>query len=133
MVYKTKNAHETQSIATNLAVTLRPGDIVALYGDLGAGKTTFVQGLAKALGVKETVNSPTFLTIKPYGTFIHADLYRLKSKADVDTTGLEEYLGSSQYIVAIEWPEIIENLLPKKTKKIYFESKDDNTREITIH
>lgn len=133
MVYKTANEKQTKALAKQIVGKLKPGDILALYGDLGSGKTTFVQGLAAALGVKATVNSPTFTFVKQYELLIHADLYRLKSAIDAETTGLFDYLGSPHHILVIEWPKVIERWLPAKTKKIYFKTTNETTREIIIN
>jgi len=132
MVYTTQSPQETKQLAKQFAKTLRPGDTVALYGALGSGKTTFIQGLAKPLGVNATVNSPTFVMVKPYGILVHADLYRVKSLEDLETTGLDDFLGSPAHIVVVEWPQLLENKLPPNAKRINFEFVNETTRKITI-
>jgi tRNA threonylcarbamoyladenosine biosynthesis protein TsaE len=105
---------------------------LALHGELGSGKTCFVQGLAEALGVRAFVNSPTFTIINEYKGRLplhHIDLYRVKSEREADLLGLEEYL-EAEGITAIEWPENISSLLPKNTIHIYFEFVDLNRRKI---
>lgn len=133
MVYSSQSARETQKIAASVAESVKPGDTIALYGNLGSGKTTFVKGLAQALGVKAIVNSPTFVVIKHYGRLVHGDLYRLKTVADVESTGIYEFLGAKRHITVIEWPEVIEERLPEKTKRIFFKSINENQRTITIN
>lgn len=132
MVYTTQSSLKTNKLGQQIAKTLKPGATLALYGELGAGKTTFVQGLAKGLGVKGSVNSPTFVMVKPYGRLVHVDLYRVKSVQDAESTGLRDYLGSPNHIVVIEWPEKIEEILPENTKRVYFKTKNETDREITI-
>ena len=121
MEIKTKSVQGTRQVAKRLAKELRGGDVVALYGNLGSGKTVFVQGLAKALGIKRRILSPTFVFLRSYPfvlkrawlIFHHIDLYRGKSKNDYVNLGLEElFLPNS--IVVIEWAEKIKIFLPKK-------------------
>ena len=103
----TDNEDETAAAGERLAATLRPGDVVLLYGELGAGKTAFVRGLARGLGAPEAdVSSPTFTIIQEYAgrlVLYHVDLYRLEPK-EVDDLGLDE-LVSADGVVAIEWAE----------------------------
>ena len=139
MEYVSKSEKETCNIAQNLALNAKPGDVFALYGDLGSGKTTFTKGFAEALGVKKQVTSPTFLISKEYpvklnsiNKLIHTDCYRLMGEEDVENIGLSEYLFGGEAVLVLEWPEKIERMLPKNTKKIYFEYIDEETRKITI-
>ena len=111
-----------------LAQSLRPGDVVALTGDLGAGKTCLVKGIAAGLGVTQEVTSPTFTLIHEYPPLAHVDLYRLDSAYGI---GLEDYLGG-QWITVIEWAEKIESLLPAHTKRIRLTALDDTTRRIEV-
>jgi len=130
----TNSPAETKAFAANLAKELKPGSVLALHGDLGSGKTCFVQGLAEALGVREIVNSPTFTIINEYqGRFrlYHIDLYRVKSAAEAEALGLEDILEGSG-ITAIEWPEKISTLLPKDAVHVYFEFVDVNRRRIAV-
>lgn len=99
-------------VAAGLSARLRLGDVVGLYGDLGAGKTTFVRGLYSAMGgVAEAITSPTFSLIEAHpladGLLVHADLYRLEDAEEARATGLFDYLGAPDCIVAVEWPEVI--------------------------
>ncbi len=106
---------------------------VALYGDLGAGKTCFVKGVARALGVTGTVNSPTFSIINSYFgkvTFFHIDAYRLKEPGEILAIGFEDYVEEG--ICFIEWPEKIGSLLPKSAIKIKFLIESETTRKIIV-
>src|SRR3990167_5944808 len=139
MKIKKKSGQGTRQVAKRLAKELRGGDVVALYGNLGSGKTVFVQGLAKALGIKRRILSPTFVFLRSYPfvlkrawlIFHHIDLYRGKSKNDYVNLGLEElFLPNS--IVVIEWAEKIKIFLPKKRIDVKLRIIDDDTRSIKI-
>lgn len=115
---------ETSAVAATLASGLSPGAVLALHGDLGAGKTCFIQGLAKALGVTVAVSSPTYTLINEYRgrlPFYHADLYRLDDPAEALRAGLDEYLHGDG-ITAIEWAERASALLPARTIHIHLSS-----------
>jgi len=130
----TKSPQETQELARRLAIELRPGAVLALHGDLGSGKTCFVQGLAAALGVGGIVNSPTFAIINEYKGRLrvyHIDLYRVNSALEAELLGLTELLEGDG-ITAIEWPENSSRLLPEDTIHIYFEFLDADRRRIRI-
>ena len=139
MEFKTKSPKQTQKIAADLAKTLKGGEVIALFGDLGSGKTVFVQGLAKALGIKNRITSPTFVFIKSYSfnlnnklfTLYHLDLYRGQTLTDFDMLGLSEFF-SPDSIVVIEWAQKIKESLPKNRISIFFEVIDENTRSIKI-
>jgi len=110
----THSPEETRALAAEIAGELRPGTVIALHGDLGAGKTCFIQGLAEALGIDEPVNSPTYTILGEYQGRMplhHIDLYRLSGPAEVLGLGLEEYFEAGG-ITAIEWAERAEGLLP---------------------
>lgn len=116
------SSEETFLFGVNFANRLRPNSILALYGDLGAGKTTFVQGLARGLKIDGPVQSPTFVTLNLYeGTLplFHFDLYRLKNGSDFFQLGFEEYFQKGG-ICAIEWPDCIANRLPSDAIAIEF-------------
>lgn len=141
MIFISKNAEETQKIGEILGRTIRGGTAIALTGDLGAGKTTFVKGLAKGLGVKSTVTSPTFLLIKKYSiqkvrsmveSFYHIDCYRLENEKKLQFLGIEEILNDKRAVVAVEWPEKIKKLLPKSVIKIKFSWTSEKERKISI-
>jgi tRNA threonylcarbamoyladenosine biosynthesis protein TsaE len=112
----TRSAEETRIVGASLAPTLLPGDVVSLSGDLGAGKTVFVQGLAAALGVESRVTSPTFTIVHEYDgryPIIHLDIYRLDNYQEVLDLGFEEFLDPSA-VILIEWGEAIGPLLPRR-------------------
>ena len=130
----THSDEDTHAVARHLAAQLVPGDVVLLSGDLGAGKTTFVRGLAAGLGIDpDQVTSPTFTLVHEYRdgrlTLYHADLYRLDKAATADL-GLEE-LGVSDGVLAIEWPERLAHSLPGALH-VEIEIVDETTRRITI-
>ena len=112
----------------------KPGSIFCLTGDLGAGKTTLVRGIARALNIKSVVQSPTFNIMKVYfdgeRPLIHIDAYRL---ADVNTDiGLDEYIGYETGITVIEWPEFIKDLIPETAIEVNIRHAEGDTRNITI-
>lgn len=138
MEISTSSALETQALAKDLSEKLSPGDILALSGDLGSGKTTFAQGLAKAFGIKKPFTSPTFVIMKIYDTsdpiikkIFHLDSYRLESRDDAESIGLTDVLNQGESIVLIEWPEKIKDYLPGRTKTITFKYLEDNKRLIS--
>jgi tRNA threonylcarbamoyladenosine biosynthesis protein TsaE len=129
----TASEAETQAVASELAATLKPGDVLLLSGDLGAGKTTFVKGLAAGLGIDpDEVSSPTFTLLHEYRggrlTLYHADLYRL-DKTATDDLGLEE-TGVRDGVLAIEWPDRLSHDI-SDAKLIRLEIVNDASRRIT--
>lgn len=125
---------ETLAIAAEFAATLRPGDVVALTGDLGAGKTVFTRGVAAALGVTGEVTSPTFTLIQEYRGGIplyHMDLYRLNSEREILDIGVEEYFYGDG-ICLVEWAEKLGGLLPADAIRVTIRHVDRQSREITI-
>jgi tRNA threonylcarbamoyladenosine biosynthesis protein TsaE len=135
LVMKTRSAEETRRLAVALAPTLVPGDVIVLAGDLGAGKTTFVQGLAVGLGIVEKVTSPTFILMKEYlgGRFplMHMDIYRLGRVQDVIDLGYDEFLDPS-YVVAVEWGDMVEPLLPQEHLKVELRHEGGDERTVTL-
>jgi tRNA threonylcarbamoyladenosine biosynthesis protein TsaE len=124
------------TLAKPLSRALRPGDVVALWGDLGVGKTTFTRVLIQTLvGKAIDVPSPTFTLVQVYecppGEVWHCDLYRLKDPEEVFELGLED--AFHQAICLIEWPERLENLLPQRRIDITFKIITETTREITLN
>ncbi len=136
--YTTACAKETQKIAEDLAGSLSGGTVLALHGDLGSGKTTFVQGLAKGLGIKGQIISPTFIIVRTYkldkthlndlNHFYHIDLYRIEHENGLVGLGIEEIINDPENIVAIEWAERMGSLLPEKRIDIRFEYMDEGKR-----
>ncbi|KKU31535.1 MAG: hypothetical protein UX44_C0005G0013 [candidate division WWE3 bacterium GW2011_GWA1_46_21] len=127
-----KSPQDTKELAFRIAGKIKPGQVLALFGDLGSGKTTFVGYLVEGLGIKARVQSPTFVLLRKYGFVNHLDLYRLLNVGDVLDIGFTEIIGSDAVSV-IEWPELVEELLPQNCIKIHFEYVNETTRKITIH
>jgi tRNA threonylcarbamoyladenosine biosynthesis protein TsaE len=132
----TASAAATQAVAAELAAELPPGTVLCLHGDLGAGKTCFVQGLARALGVRRPVGSPTFTLINEYRgakPLAHIDLYRIRGGGDAFSLGLEDYLTHYPGIVAIEWAERAAELLPESCWHVRLEpGPAADSRRLTI-
>ncbi len=129
----TQSEEETRAIARRLATTLQPGATILLYGDLGAGKTAFVRGIAEGLGIDpDEVSSPTFTIVQPYRgrlTLQHVDLYRIEGE-EIDDLGLEELtLGES--VAAIEWAEKLLRK-PADAVEVRIADRGGNRRELTI-
>jgi tRNA threonylcarbamoyladenosine biosynthesis protein TsaE len=114
----TRSPEETHRVARELLETLEPGAVLALHGELGAGKTCFVQGLALALGIRRAVSSPTFTLINEYASagmrLHHVDLYRVRDSLEALNLGLDDYIHGDG-ITAIEWAERVADLLPATT------------------
>ena len=121
--FEVGSVEETWALAAELAKELRPGDVVCLEGELGAGKTTFTQGLAAALGVPGRVTSPTFCIVQEHrgerAFLVHMDLYRLRGEEDVEAVGWEDYLSRGA-IVVVEWPERAGGLVPPDARRVSF-------------
>lgn len=123
-------------MAAEVARLLEPGTVLALHGDLGTGKTTFMQGIGAALGVNQPLTSPTFTISNEYQTpafkLVHMDLYRLNSADDLLAIGYAEYLEDGA-VVAVEWPERAKELIPATAIHLYFELGDElEERRITV-
>ena len=128
----TNSAEETIQYAAEMAPNLKLGSVYGFQGDLASGKTTFIKGLLAGLGYKGMVNSPTFTLINEYNgdsEVIHIDCYRENSVERWVRLGIMEYFNSNS-IILIEWPEIIESILPSTTKYINFKNIDTNVRRI---
>ena len=143
----TNNSNQTKKLGGFLAKKLKRGTrkralVLGLKGDLGGGKTTFLQGFAKGLGIKQKILSPTFLimkrfelkntTIKQFSNFYHFDCYRINKSKEILDLGFKTIISNPKNIVAIEWAEKIKKFLPKNTTWINFEFVDKNKREIKI-
>lgn len=131
-------ADDTRAIGRALAPVLRARDAVALMGELGAGKTTFVQGVAQGLGVDDAVSSPTFVLVKEYVgrlTMAHADVYRLERVQDVVDLGLDE-IADGEAVLLIEWGDAVEQLLPTDRLRVALTGEDptgaDESRRIVV-
>ena len=119
-VYESYSYEGTHKIAGEIANTLNGGEFIAMYGDLGAGKTAFVQGLAKALGINNHITSPTFTIVNEYEgrlPLYHFDVYRISEPDEMYEIGYEEYVYGDGVCV-VEWAELIEDLFPEKYYKI---------------
>lgn len=135
-VETSKSDKQTEEIGQKLAKSLKGGDIVALYGDLGAGKTVFVKGIARGLGIKKRILSPTFVFIRSYPLtsgkqLYHVDLYRGQSRQDFEALGLSE-IFSKNNIVVIEWAEKLKDTLPKNRIDIHIKKEGEKIRRINI-
>lgn len=129
--YEVSSVEETWVVARAFADELKPGDVVCLEGDLGAGKTTFTQGLSAALGARRAVTSPTFCLVVEHPTdkflLVHMDLYRLHDADDVLAIGWEDYLSRGA-VLFVEWPDRAEDLIPSDAWHVSFtlgETADD--------
>ncbi len=119
-VFESYSYADTHKIANEIADTLNGGEFIAMYGDLGAGKTAFVQGLAKALGINNHITSPTFTIVNEYEgrlPLYHFDVYRIADPDEMYEIGYDEYVYSDGVCV-VEWAELIEDLFPEKYYKL---------------
>lgn len=130
----THSYEETESLGEKLAQLLKPSDVVVLNGDLGVGKTTLTRGLARGLGIKRNVKSPTFTLIREYKDgripLYHMDAYRLESSPDEDL-GFDEYFNGDG-ITMVEWPQFIKDEIPAEHLTINIERLSDTDRQVTF-
>jgi len=131
-----QNVQETEAIASELAATLDGGECIAIYGELGAGKTQFVRGLAAALGINpRTVSSPTFVLLNVYHggrlEVFHLDAYRIHGDNDLEAIGFSELL-EQHAVVVVEWADRVAGLLPAKRLDVRIETVGESQRQITI-
>jgi tRNA threonylcarbamoyladenosine biosynthesis protein TsaE len=130
----TRSEAETRALGEKLGALLRPGDFVALYGDLGTGKTRFAQGVARGVGVDPDVHitSPTYTILNEYKgnyPFFHFDLYRLGGDADIAELGFEDYFHGDG-VCLVEWADRLASGFPDRYLKIFFQYEADDTRRI---
>ncbi|NLW24899.1 MAG: tRNA (adenosine(37)-N6)-threonylcarbamoyltransferase complex ATPase subunit type 1 TsaE [Clostridia bacterium] len=132
---RTRTPQETEYLGQRMAKFLSPGDLISLTGDLGAGKTLFVQGVARGLGIKENVTSPTFTIIQEYYggrlPLYHMDVYRLKSSQEMEDLGYEEYFYG-EGVTLIEWGNLITDILPREHLVLEFVPIEEG-REINFY
>ena len=132
MEYVSNSFKETVNIGKQYAKTLSKGDVVLLFGDLGAGKTAFTKGVAAGLGIKDEILSPTYAYMNDYnGVLYHYDCYRLSSGEDAEALGLTDYFYSDGVCV-IEWSENIKDVIPETAKKVKIIKLSENSRKIIL-
>jgi len=134
--YRSTSAAETYSLGQKIAQKLNGGEVLCLYGPLGAGKTVLAKGLGQGLGIAEEITSPTFNLIQEYDLedglkFVHMDLYRLRHPEEAEVIGVTDYFREN-YICLIEWPQIIEDYLPQDKLTIRIEGSGELPRTIEI-
>ena len=143
MEVTTFSTEETKKLAYKLAESISPGTVIALYGDLGAGKTTFTRYLVEALGFDAKVQSPTFVIVRNYmssnpddtggiSEVIHMDFYRIQSEAELKEFDLEYFFNNDEAVTIVEWPEIVESRFPQDVLKIIFTYEGENERKINV-
>lgn len=131
-----KNIDGIRNAAQEFIDKMGDNTIFAFYGKMGAGKTTFIKAVCEALGVKDVINSPTFAIVNEYlagngEPIYHFDFYRIKKEQEVLDIGYEDYIYSD-CLCFMEWPELIEDLLPEDTVKVTIEEKEDGSRIISL-
>jgi len=145
-IFITKNTNQTKKTGEFLAKEIllsgprKEASTISLNGYLGGGKTTFLQGFAKGLGIKEKILSPTFVILKRfklpknknYNNFYHIDCYRIQSPKEMLSLGLKDILKDSKNIVGVEWAERIKNILPKEAITLQFDVIEKDKRKITL-
>ena len=144
-IFLTKNSKQTKKLGELLAKEvvkshpIKEAFVFGLKGDLGGGKTTFLQGFARGLGLKDKITSPTFVILKKFkvgnqklGYFVHIDCYRIRKVKEILSLGLKEIMSDPKNIVAIEWAEKIKKILPEHTIWIEFDFINKNTRKIVV-
>lgn len=132
--YFSRSVEDTEKYAEEFSKKLTGNEIIALYGDLGAGKTSFTRGLARGLEVEQTVSSPTFAIVNEYSgvyPLYHFDMYRIENWDDLESIGFFDYINTG--VIIIEWSENIEGALPSEVIKIYIDkTENDNERIIKV-
>ena len=134
-VYKTNSPEETEALGFDMGSRLRSGQVLAMTGDLAAGKTTFLRGLAHGMGLADDVTSPTFAIVHEYREgklpLFHFDMYRLGSSEELFDIGWEDYLREGG-VCAVEWSENVADAMPADAIRIDLRVTGDNSREITV-
>ena len=132
MEYITTSEKQTFNLGVKFSKTLNGGEIVLLDGEMGAGKTAFTKGVAKGLGIQDTITSPTYAYMNDYdGKLYHYDCYRLSSGEDAEALGLTDYFYLNGVCI-IEWWQNVKSVLPKNTITVKIEKIDEKTMKITI-
>ncbi len=140
MEYRTVTSEDMENVGRKIAKTVKGGDVILLYGELGSGKSTLTKGLVEELGVKEVATSPTFTLMNVYDAthpqikkVVHCDTYRLKDKDDLEDVGITDYLYKPDTLCIIEWPDKVSHLLTGKSNiKITIEYIDSERRKIIV-
>ena len=134
MIYYTNSDKETEAVGEQFGRTVKDGTVVAMYGDLGAGKTAFVRGMARGMGITERVSSPTFTIVNEYlgdRELIHFDMYRLQSADELFDIGWEDYIARGA-VCAVEWSENVKDAFFGDEIEVIIDKLGDNQRQITI-
>jgi len=136
-IFVSERVGQTRKVAEDLARKLlskkrNKAVVIALFGELGSGKTVFVQGFAKGLKIKGKIVSPTFILMRRHGNFYHFDCYRIKNYREILDLGWREIAANPENIIIIEWAEKIKKILPKNCVKIYFKHANRNKRKISL-
>ena len=136
-VLDSKSAEETLQFGVRIAQEMKEGGSLFLFGDLGSGKTTFTQGFAQGLGIKNRIQSPTFIVMREYviperndGLFYHVDLYRLETEREIEHAGVLSMIRDPKNVVVVEWAEKMKGLLPTVRRELHFRFVDEKTRRI---
>jgi tRNA threonylcarbamoyladenosine biosynthesis protein TsaE len=130
----TSDSKETQNLGEKIGSILQADDVIALEGELGSGKTTLTQGIARGLGISDWVNSPSFIIVNEYAgrlPLFHIDLYRLENFSEIEDIGVEDYYQRGG-VVVIEWAQKLGRHLPEKTRLIKLKYLEENKREICL-
>jgi tRNA threonylcarbamoyladenosine biosynthesis protein TsaE len=136
MIIEVNNEQATKDLATAIAVNLKGGEVFELVGDVGAGKTTFVKGLAKGLAIEDDIQSPSYTISRVYEArdnlqLVHYDFYRL-SEPGIMANEVAEMIHDEKTITVIEWADIVEGILPENRYTIRFESPSETSRSISV-
>ena len=133
--FVSESTEQTEAFAEKIGKAVTSGTVIAFFGGLGAGKTSFTRGLARGMGISADVSSPTFAIVNDYGgnpPLVHFDMYKVESWDDLYSSGFFDYLDMGA-VLAVEWSENIENALPDSTVRVTIEKCDDeNKRIITV-